>query len=309
MERRDFLKGGVLAAGSTGFLGRADASEAKGSETKTSPRKPLKLKYSLQVGWFDDLPLLERFERMYAEGFRAVENNRLKRMPGETVESYGKKLRELGMEHGIFVANRGSNGGAGVVDPDQHPIFVEELKTAIEVAPLVDAKFMTVCTGNELPGVPREEQRRNVIEGLQKAVPLLEKADLVIVVEPLNVLVSHPGYFLARSDEAYDIMKAIGSPHVKILFDIYHQQITEGNLINNIRQYYDEIGYFQFADVPGRHEPWTGEINYRGVFKAIHDLGYKGFLGAELGPTKGKGTEGTLAVMEAIRKCDDWEGA
>ena len=150
-----------------------------------------------------------------------------------------------------------------------------------------------------------------MIEGRKRGGELLAGAGITGVVEPLNTKVNHAGYFLARSDEAYEVMKAVDNPHIKILFDIYHQQITEGNLIDNIRQFWDEIAYFQFADVPGRHEPWTGEINYRNVFKAIYQMqkktGQEMFVGAELGPIHGKETAGTLACFEAIRKADDFE--
>ena len=116
----------------------------------------------------------------------------------------------------------------------------------------------------------------------------------------------HPGYFLSRSDETYAILKAVKSPNVKMLFDIYHQQITEGNLIDNIRKFRDEIGTFHIADVPGRHEPDTGEINFRNVFKAIYELGHTGFIGMEFYPSIKEDPKGTEKGFQAIIEADNF---
>ena len=122
------------------------------------------------------------------------------------------------------------------------------------------------------------------IDGLKAAAQILDGTGISLVIEPLNLLVDHAGYFLARSDEAAEIVEAVGASSVKMLFDIYHQQITEGNLINNIRKYSSLIGHFHIADNPGRQQPGTGEINYSNVLKAIENLGYNGFLGLEFFP-------------------------
>lgn len=311
MDRREFLKaaavsGAVLAGGRT----------ALAQESKTclpmKPDGPLKLWYSVQPHWYSDLPTMEaRLERIYAEGFRAVENNGFKRMKREDQEKYGNKLRDLKMRHGIFVANRGVNEGAGLVDPKQRDAFLDEIRSSIEVAPIIDAKFVTITTGNEVPRMSRGRMMLNVIDGLKAAGDLLGKAGIIGVVEPLNLKRDHPGYFLSAPDESYAIMKAVNHPNIKILFDIYHQQVDHGNVIENIRQYWDEIAYFQFADVPGRHEPYTGEINYRNVFKAIYEMqqktGQVWFVGAELGPIGGSATAGAQACLDRIKQADDFE--
>ena len=152
----------------------------------------------------------------------------------------------------------------------------------------------------------RAQQQQNVIEGLRRAAELLENTELTLVVEPLNVLVNHPGYFLVHSEEAAQIMEAVNSPHVKILFDIYHQQISEGNLIGNIREYYPYIDYFQVGDVPGRQEPGTGEVNWRNVFRAIYELGYRGIVGMEHGLSQ-PGRAGLLKCFQEYRQADRWE--
>jgi hydroxypyruvate isomerase len=216
-----------------------------------------------------------------------------------------KKLDSLGMEMGIFVANPAGWNKAGLVDPQQRDAFLSQLRQAIDYHKVIGNRFCTVITGPAVPGWPRGQQRINVIEALRRAAELLEKTNLTIVIEPLNELVDHAGYFLVHSDEAAEIMAAVDSPHVKILFDIYHQQISEGNLINNIRRYYPYIGYFQIGDVPGRNEPGTGEVNWRNVFKAIHALGYQGILGMEHGLSQ-PGMAGLLKCFEEYKKADTW---
>lgn len=132
---------------------------------------------------------------------------------------------------------------------------------------------LVVLTGNELGPVPRSEQMSNAVEALRAAAPALEKNGITAIVEVLNTYVDHAGYFLYYLRDGAELVDRVGSPNVKLLFDIYHVQIMEGNLIQNIRSHIDRIGHFHIGDVPGRHEPGTGEINYRNVFKAIYELG------------------------------------
>jgi hydroxypyruvate isomerase len=216
-----------------------------------------------------------------------------------------KKMDSLGMGLGIFVANPRGWSESGMVDPKQRPALLEDVRKAIEYHKVIGNTQATVITGNQIVKLPRGVQRRNVIDALAAVADVLEPTGLTVVLEPLNVWVDHAGYFLNTSDEAAEIMAAVGSQHVKILFDIYHQQISEGNLINNIRAYWDYIGYFQVGDVPGRNEPGTGEINWRNVFKAIHEKGYRGILGMEHGLSV-KGREGLLKCFEEYRKADMW---
>jgi len=122
--------------------------------------------------------------------------------------------------------------------------------------------------------------------------------------EPLNPWRDHPGMFLSKIPQAYELCRAVDSPAVKILFDIYHQQVTEGNLIPNIDATWDEIGYFQIGDNPGRNEPTTGEVNYRNIFAHLKRKGYTGILGMEHGNSK-PGREGERAVIDAYRWCDE----
>jgi hydroxypyruvate isomerase len=143
-----------------------------------------------------------------------------------------------------------------------------------------------------------------VVESLKRASDILEPNGLVMVLEPLNFR-NHPGLFLSESPQAFEVCKAVDSPSCKILFDIYHQQIQEGNLIPNIEACWDEIAYFQIGDNPGRKEPTTGEINYKNVFKFIHEKGFKGILGMEHGNSI-KGAKGEQAVIDAYKASDSF---
>jgi len=190
---------------------------------------------------------------------------------------------------GLAVASCVGSGGGVLVDPTQRAAFVEGVGKSIEVAHQLDCKTLIITTGNELVDVSREDQHASIVEGLKQAAPLAASGKVTLALEPLNILVNHKGYYLSTSAEGFQILEEVGSPHVKLLYDIYHQQITEGNLIANIEAGIQSIGHFHVADVPGRHEPGTGEINYRNVFKKIEALGYKDYVGLEYTPQKEAG--------------------
>jgi len=194
---------------------------------------------------------------------------------------------------GLTVASMGML--TPLVDPEKRPEAIANVKIAIENAKVLGAKTMIATTGQELEGVPRQKQYDSIVAGLKEAAKLVEGTDLTFVLEPLNILVNHQGYFLYSSLEAFEIVREVNSPNVKVLYDIYHQQITEGQLIKNICDNIDCIGHFHVAGNPGRCEPYTGEINYQEVFKAIDATGYKGHAGLEFWP---KGD-----MEESLKKC------
>ena len=171
-------------------------------------------------------------------------------------------------------------------EPEAQAAFVAAVRESIAVAKELHAPTLILTVGNERNDIPHVEQHANVVLALKKAAPLLEDAGIQLVVEPLNVLANHMGYMLPSSYEAFGIVEEVGSSAIRVLYDIYHQQITEGNLIPTIRKNIGLIGHFHVADVPGRHEPGTGEINYRNVFRAIDELGYQRVVGLEYSPTK-----------------------
>jgi hydroxypyruvate isomerase len=301
LSRRDFLIKNSLALAATAVLPLA------GEACAGSGKHSFKLKYAPNLGLLENIKdEIDRLDAYADFGFKAFEFNGLMGWDFARAESLRKRRDKLGLDMGVFVANPSGWNKAGMVDPAQRPAYLAEVSKAVEYYKIVGNKCCTVITGMEIPGMYRGTQRANVIESLKRSADIVQNTGLVLVLEPLNPYVDHAGYFLNHSDEAYEIMKAVGSPQIKILFDIYHQQITEGNLINNIRSYITEIGYFQLADVPGRHEPGTGEINYRQVFKAIHELKYTGILGLELGPSVKKDPEGSMKVFQSIVEADNF---
>lgn len=187
---------------------------------------------------------------------------------------------------GMVVSSISCDTAGPLVDPSKRSGFLPACKKSIEVAHLLGCKTLIVTVGQEIPGVSRAEQHRSIADGIKTVVSLVEDEGVTLVIEPLNVLVNHKGYFLATTAEGIGLVDEIGSPNVKLLYDIYHQQITEGNLIDTIRANVSKIGHFHMADVPGRHEPGTGEINYEQVFRAISETSYAGHIGLELWPIK-----------------------
>ncbi len=174
----------------------------------------------------------------------------------------------------------------GIVWEDAHDAFIQSIEETVAAAKYIGCPNIVVTTGNERTDVSRYVQHTNVVTALRAAAPLLKGTGVRIVLEPLNVLVDHGGYYLATSDETAEVIAEVGSPDVLMLFDVYHQQITEGNIIANIRKHISKIGHFHVADVPGRREPGTGELNYRNIFKAIAETGYQGFVAFECGRSK-----------------------
>jgi hydroxypyruvate isomerase len=275
------------------------------TEQEGAVKRKYKLRYAPHLSILaKELTIPQRLELIAEHGFDATEYNGLLNHPLNEVEEIRKKMDSLGVEMGIFVANPGGWSKAGLVDPKQRDNFLAEIKKTIEYHKVIGNKSVTTLTGPALPGVSRSAQRRSAIEGLKRAAELLEKTDLALVVEPLNHI-DHPGFFMTHSDELAEIIAAVNSKNARMLFDLYHLQITEGNLINNFRAHVDLIGYVQTGDVPGRKEPGTGEVNYRNVFKAIYDAGYRGIIGMEHG-TSLPGREGVLKMFDAYRQADNW---
>lgn len=171
-----------------------------------------------------------------------------------------------------------------LVDPDTRTDYLEGLRESIDVALQLGTQTLISQVGDLRAGVSRDDQHRCLVEGLRKAAPLLENANITLVIEPLNDLVDHIGYYLVRSDEAFAIIDEVNSPNVKVVFDIYHQQISEGHLIHNLSTHIDKIGHLHAAGNPGRHELQHGEINYPEVFKAIRGTNYAGYVGLEYWP-------------------------
>jgi len=250
---------------------------------------------------------LDQLKYAAEQGFTAWEDNGMKGQSPEMQEKIGKTLDDLGMTMGVFVAH-GDFGSKSFVrknDKEGRAKVVQDVKDSIDVAKRVNAKWMTVVPDGYDNNVEWGYQTAACVDLLRECAEVFEPHDYVMVLEPLNWWTNHPGLFLHKIPQAYEICRAVNSPSCKILFDIYHQQIQEGNLIPNIDLAWDEIGYFQAGDNPGRNEPGTGEINYRNVFKHIHDKGFEGVIGMEHGKSIG-GKEGEVALVEAYRAADNF---
>jgi len=171
-----------------------------------------------------------------------------------------------------------------LVDLATRDNYLAGLNESIAAARRLNCKTLISQVGDSRERVERAEQHRRLVDGLKDAAPDLEAAGITLVIEPLNELVDHAGYYLIRSDEAFEIIDEVGSPNVKVVFDIYHQQISEGHLIHNITTNIDKIGHFHAAGNPGRHELTKGEIHYPAVFEAIQSTDFEGFVGLEYWP-------------------------
>jgi hydroxypyruvate isomerase len=312
MQRREFLsQGGTLGVGALAAGAALGAAGAAGQEAapKSAPGK-FKLKYGPHFGMFaasagDDL--VDQLKFAADHGFTAWEDNGFKRHDKATQEKLAKAMSDLGIEMGVFVAH-GSFGSQAFVnrnDKDGRAQVVQDVKDSVEVAKRANVKWMTVVPDSYANNIEWGYQTAACVDLLRQCAEIFEPHGLVMVLEPLNWWTNHPGLFLHKIPQAYEICRAVDSPACKILFDIYHQQIQEGNLIPNIDLAWDEIGYFQSGDNPGRNEPGTGEINYRNVFKHIHDKGFEGIIGMEHGNSK-PGKEGDAAVIAAYRAADDF---
>jgi hydroxypyruvate isomerase len=171
-----------------------------------------------------------------------------------------------------------------LVDPTAREAYLDGLEESIAAAKRLDCPVLISQVGDYRPGVPREDQRACLIEGLRQAAELLTGTGVTLAIEPLNDLIDHPGYYLVRSDEAFQVVESVGSPQVKVTFDIYHQQISEGQLIANILANIDHIAHFHAAGNPGRHELTNGEIHYPSIFSAIAKTSFDGYVGLEYWP-------------------------
>jgi hydroxypyruvate isomerase len=261
------------------------------------PRVRNRLGLSVAARNFGDVPIRTSLERIAAIGFDTCDNFDWR--DAALFAGYKALLKEFDLGAGVLVVNKKPDVnalGCSLVSPEDREGFLEELRLSIEAAKAVNCTRLEVLTGNCLAGVPRATQMDNCVATLRAALPMLEANRMTAIVELLNSNVDHPGYFLNTVEDGVEIVQRAGSPHVKLLLDIYHVQVMQGNLIQRIRDSFQEVGQYHFADVPGRHEPGTGEINFRNVFRAIYDLKYDGFITAEYHPT-----DFTFRDLEQVR--------
>ena len=305
MKRRKFIKNSFLAT----MIPTIGGLLYGGPKTNRK-NQPFNLLYAPHFGMFSKhsgSDLVDQIQFMYDMGFLSLEDNGMKDRSVSDQNRIAKTMNKLDMKMGVFVAHKIHWDFPNLTSGDKkyQDQFVKDIKDSIDVAKRVNSKWMTVVPGHVDLGKESAYQTANVIEALRRASEVLEPHDLIMVLEPLNWWSNHAGQFLREIPQAYEICRSVNSPSCKILFDIYHQQISEGNIIPNIDKAWEEIAYFQIGDNPGRKEPTTGEINYRNIFKHIYEKGYKGVLGMEHGNSK-PGKSGELAVIDAYRTVDSF---
>ena len=300
MKRRDFLAASGAALAASAAMAHAE------DQAKPAVAAPFKLKYAPTLGMFSEhagKDPVDNLKFMADQGFRAFFDNGLMGRPTEVVDKIVAEASRLNLTTGPFVVGVGG-GKFGLVgdDPAVRENGTKKMKEAVEFAKRVNTTCFLLVPGKLTDEIPFEQMTKNVIENLKWLCKEVEPSGKAIVLEPLNPR-NHPGMFLTKMPQAVEICRAVGSPACKIVDDLYHQQITEGDLIPNIDKAWDYIGAFHLGDTPGRKEPTTGEINYRNIFKHIHGKGYEGVLCMEHGKSQ-KGKEGEQALIAAYRWCD-----
>ncbi|WP_157579264.1 TIM barrel protein [Spirosoma montaniterrae] len=270
-----------------------------------------KLAYAPHIGMFENSAgkdPIDQIKFMADTGFTALEDNGMMGRDVALQEKMGNELARLGMKMGVFVVDKGGNGqNTLAAGKKEHiDIFLNGCKRAVDTAKRCNAKWMTVVPGDFQRNLPIGIQTGHVIDALRRGAEILEPNGLVMVLEPLS---DTPDLFLRTSDQTYEICRAVNSPACKILFDVYHMQKNEGHIIPHINWCWNEIGYFQIGDNPGRKEPTTGEINYKNIFKHVYHKAKaenKEFIwGMEHGNAM-PGKEGEMALIKAYVESDSF---
>ena len=312
MQRRSFLQAIAASAVATAPAAAALAqAHAPSQEAGAAPAATGKfgLKFAPHLGLFDHSAgkdPVRQIQYMADAGFTAYEDNELMDRPVRLQERIGAALARNGMTMGVFVIDAGDNWKTSYATGEAafRERFVARCKAAVDVARRVDAKWMTIVPGFHAPALPAGIQTGHVVDAIRAGAEVMEPHGLVLVMEPLS---DRPELFLRTSAQAYAIARAVDSPSVKILYDIYHMQRNEGNLMAHIDLAWDEIAYFQIGDVPGRNEPGTGEIHYRNVLRHVHERmreeGRDFVFGMEHGKSQ-DGLEGERRLIEAYREVD-----
>ena len=291
IDRRAFIAaaGAAAAGGAATQLGAQSAAEKNGSsEGKT--------RFAVNIEmWWRGLPFLDRIRAAHRAGFPAVE---FWPWRGKPIDETRALTEELGIEVAQFTA---WGFVPGLNDPAQHDNFVGQIEEGCQTAKKLRCKKMTVVGGNDIAGKSPAEMHQAIIDGLKRAAPIAEKHQIMLILEPMNIRRDHKGHCLYGSPDAVRICREVNSPMVKINWDLYHMQISEGDLCGRLRDGFDQVGYLQLADHPGRHEPGTGEVHYNRVLRQAYELGYRGYVGLECSPR-----DGEEKAVERVRAADRW---
>lgn len=295
--RRRFLAASATAAAGAGLAGTVHAGEGKEDLSRLGRTPHTRFAVNIEM-WFRRInPFHRRIEETAKLGFPAVEF-----WPWQGKDL--KAIADTAQKHKIEIAQFTAWGfRPGLNDPKNHNRFVEAIGQGCEAARQLNCRMMTVVGGDDIAGMSQRQMHDNIIAGLRKAAPIAEKAGVTLILEPMNIRVDHKGHCLYGSEPTMRIIKEVGSRFVKINWDLYHMQITEGDLCGHLREGFaaEAIGYLQLADHPGRNEPGTGEIHYNRVLKQAHDLGYRGIVGLECRPLKDE-----VSAARGVNRADQW---
>lgn len=298
IDRRAFLGTSAAAAGASLAVAAGQAHAEPQTDVASLGKTP-NTRFAVNVEmWWRKLPFMQRIQQAAAMGFPAIEFWPYKGK-GKDVDQIAALTKKLNIDIAQFTAWGFS---PGMNNPKNEDAFVETIEQACQVAHRLDCKKMTVVAGNDQEGMSKKEMHAQVIKALKRVRSLVEREKVMLILEPMNGRVNHPGHCLYGSPDAVHICREVGSDFVKINWDLYHMQIEEGDLCGRMKDGFDQIGYLQLADHPGRHEPGTGEIHYNRVLKAAHDLGYRDYVGLECVPAT---TE--LAAAQGVAAADVWD--
>ena len=308
MKRRNFIKS--AAAGGLAVTGLGRYVNATASNAATSNASKFKLKYAPHLGMFPELAgkdPVDNIRFIADQGFRAIFDNGLMNRAPELQEKIANEAARLGLDIGPFVLYADFEVKSFVFqDPEIKDMLKKKMQEGVEVQKRTGVNSALVVPGHFDEKLHWDYQTSNVIENMRMCCDVVGKTGLELVMEPLNAHTNHPGLFLTRMPQAKMICVAVNHPSCKLVDDLYHQQISECNIIPNIDMCWDYIGAFHIGDNPGRKEPTTGEINYKNIFKHIYNKGYKGVLCCEHGKSI-PGKEGELAFINAYREVDSFE--
>ncbi len=309
MNRIDFLRNSAIATGAmlAGTAVNAVANPVMTAQNVALTGKTFNLDYAPHDGMFEQHAgkgFLDQIQYLYDQGFRSIEDNGFLGRPVAEQTKIGDLLARLGMRMGVFVVDGGDNWKTSLTTGKKEfkAHFVDTCRRCVEAAKRCNAKWLTVVPGFYERKLPYGLQMANVVDAMRAGAEIFEPHGLIMVIETLS---DTPELFLQQTHETYSVCKAVNSPSCKILFDIYHMQRNEGNLIVNLDRCWEEIAYIQIGDNPGRKEPGTGEINYKNLFKHLYQKGYKGVLGMEHGHSI-EGKEGELRIIQAYREADSF---
>jgi hydroxypyruvate isomerase len=310
-SRRNFIRktavtGAAIMAAPMVFGMESNKRKQKITDAVT----PFKLKYAPSFGMFKEhagTDLVDNIKFCHDMGFRAMFDNGMMSRPVEDQVKISNEINRLGMELGPFVLYADFAVTSFVLNkPEVKDMLIKKMNEGVEFVKRTGVKWALMVPGHYDERLHRDFQTANVIDNLRYCCDIAEQGGFIIVLEPLNTIHDHPGLFLNGIPQAYAICRGVNRPSCKIVDDVYHQQITEGNLIPNIEAAWSEIAAFHVGDNPGRKEPTTGEINFKNVFKYIYSRKYEGVICMEHGLSD-KSKEGEEKLINAYRECDSFD--